>query len=82
MSEQQPLPKTVARERVIIDGVAYKIRVTANDHGHRGAWTCTECGLKGQSALDLAGEAAALCWAKDSLAVHHAAVHAVEADPA
>jgi hypothetical protein len=74
-------PKLVSRERVTLGGVVYHVRVVAVAGGYRGQWTCTACGQSGQSAVNATGEAAALCWAKDGLAVHQAAVHGGEADP-
>jgi hypothetical protein len=68
-------PKLVCRERVTLGNIAYHVRVVAASGGYRGQWTCTACGQSGQSAVNATGEAAALCWAKDGLAVHHAAAH-------
>jgi hypothetical protein len=73
-------PKLVCRERVTHGRVVYHVQVFAVADGYRGKWSCTACGQNGQSAVNAAGEAAALCWAKDGLAVHHAAAHANEAE--
>jgi hypothetical protein len=67
--------KAVARERVTLDGVAYEIALLAQDEGCLARWHCTLCNQGDQPRLRLTGEAAALEWAHDSLAVHHRTVH-------
>jgi hypothetical protein len=66
----------VVRERVVLGGVTYEVAVLQDDEGCLARWNCPICDQSDQPRVKLAGKAAAVEWARNSLTAHHESFHA------
>ena len=76
-----PCEREMIRERVRLGFNRYEIFATPiNENDYSGSWHCPVCNRGDRSTIKYRRPAAALEWARNCIAVHHAATHPEAAD--